>query len=220
MTTNRRRNRRRRARAGADGEDVRNLEEAYYARPSHSGRLLLGRPASSLLPVRSALRRTSRIEPRKSRMLTDRLPPHDIEAEEAVIASILVDSEAIYNVAPILNAEDFFREKNAWAYEACLSPLRSQRSDKPGHHRPRAGPPRPPGGDGRPGLPQPARYGASDARRRRALRPHRQARRRLPAAHRSGEPDRADGLQRRRPTWKRRCPAPRACCFRFARASA
>jgi replicative DNA helicase len=54
-------------------------------------------------------------------MLTDRLPPHDIEAEEAVIASILVDSEAIFRVAPILHAEDFFREKNAWAYEACLS---------------------------------------------------------------------------------------------------
>ncbi|MGZ7079797.1 MAG: replicative DNA helicase [Thermoanaerobaculia bacterium] len=54
-------------------------------------------------------------------MLTDRLPPHDVEAEEAVIASILVDSEAIYNVAPILNADDFFREKNGWAYEACLS---------------------------------------------------------------------------------------------------
>jgi len=54
-------------------------------------------------------------------MLADRLPPHDVEAEEAVIASILVDSEAIYHVAPILKAEDFFREKNAWAYEACLS---------------------------------------------------------------------------------------------------
>lgn len=54
-------------------------------------------------------------------MLADRLPPHDIEAEEAVIASILVDSEAIYRVAPILKAEDFFRAKNGWAYEACLS---------------------------------------------------------------------------------------------------
>ncbi len=54
-------------------------------------------------------------------MLADRLPPHDVEAEEAVIASILVDTEAIYHVAPILKAEDFFREKNGWAYEACLA---------------------------------------------------------------------------------------------------
>ncbi len=50
----------------------------------------------------------------------DRLPPHDIEAEEAVIASLLVDSEAIYQVTPILRPGDFFREKNGWVYEACL----------------------------------------------------------------------------------------------------
>ena len=54
-------------------------------------------------------------------MLTERLPPHDIEAEEAVIASLLVDSEAIYKVAVILQPDDFFREKNAWAYEACFA---------------------------------------------------------------------------------------------------
>ena len=54
-------------------------------------------------------------------MLTERLPPHDIEAEEAVIASLLVDSEAIYKVAAILQPDDFFREKNAWAYEACFA---------------------------------------------------------------------------------------------------
>lgn len=38
-----------------------------------------------------------------------------------MIASLLVDPEAVYRIAPILKAEDFFREKNAWAYEACLS---------------------------------------------------------------------------------------------------
>src|SRR4030067_3585869 len=49
----------------------------------------------------------------------EKLPPHDTEAEEAVIASLLVDPEAIFKVAPRLKAEDFFREKNAWVYEAC-----------------------------------------------------------------------------------------------------
>jgi replicative DNA helicase len=49
----------------------------------------------------------------------EKLPPHDIEAEEAVIASILVDPEAIFKVAPKLNAGDFFREKNGWVYDAC-----------------------------------------------------------------------------------------------------
>jgi replicative DNA helicase len=50
----------------------------------------------------------------------ERLPPHDVEAEEAVVAALLVDTEAIYRVAPILKPEDFFREKNGWVYEACL----------------------------------------------------------------------------------------------------
>ena len=54
-------------------------------------------------------------------MVAEKLPPHDIEAEEAVIASLLVDSEAIFKVAPILQPQDFFREKNGWAYEACLA---------------------------------------------------------------------------------------------------
>src|SRR3990170_4697654 len=51
----------------------------------------------------------------------EKLPPHDTEAEEAVIASLLVDPEAVYRIAPILKPEDFFREKNAWAFEACLA---------------------------------------------------------------------------------------------------
>src|SRR3990170_3399202 len=50
----------------------------------------------------------------------ERLPPHDVEAEEAVVAALLVDTEAIYRVAPILKAADFFREKNGWVYDACL----------------------------------------------------------------------------------------------------
>jgi len=49
----------------------------------------------------------------------DKLPPHDVDAEEAVIASLLVDPDAIYKVAPRLKPEDFFREKNGWIYEAC-----------------------------------------------------------------------------------------------------
>ena len=53
-------------------------------------------------------------------VLLERLPPHDIEAEEAVIAALLVDQEAIYKVTPILKAADFFREKNAWIYEAAV----------------------------------------------------------------------------------------------------
>lgn len=48
----------------------------------------------------------------------ERLPPHDVEAEEAVIAALLVDPEAISKVSPILTAPDFYREQNRWVYEA------------------------------------------------------------------------------------------------------
>src|SRR2546423_14031694 len=51
----------------------------------------------------------------------ERLPPHDIQAEEAVVASILVDADAIYEVASLLRPRDFFRESHAWTYEACLA---------------------------------------------------------------------------------------------------
>jgi len=51
----------------------------------------------------------------------DRLPPHNVEAEEAVIGSLLIDPEAILKTAIFLKPEAFYREKNQWLYEACLS---------------------------------------------------------------------------------------------------
>jgi replicative DNA helicase len=52
-------------------------------------------------------------------MTTDKLPPHEIEAEEAVLGSLLVDSGAINNIRTVLAPEDFYREKNLWVYQAC-----------------------------------------------------------------------------------------------------
>jgi len=54
-------------------------------------------------------------------MAQEKLPPHDIEAEEAVIGSLLIDPEAILKVATFLKAEDFFDETNQAIYQACLS---------------------------------------------------------------------------------------------------
>ena len=53
-------------------------------------------------------------------MVLERLPPNDVEAEEAVIASMLIDAEAVVKVTPLVRPDDFFREKNGWIYEACL----------------------------------------------------------------------------------------------------
>jgi len=51
----------------------------------------------------------------------ERLPPHNIEAEEAVLGSLLIDYEAIVKLITFLKPEDFYREKNQWLYNACLS---------------------------------------------------------------------------------------------------
>jgi replicative DNA helicase len=54
-------------------------------------------------------------------VVAEKLPPNDIAAEEAVIGSLLVDSDAIFRVASLVRPQDFFRDRNRWAYEACLA---------------------------------------------------------------------------------------------------
>ena len=55
-------------------------------------------------------------------MTSERLPPHDLDAEEAVISSLLVDGTAIHKIGTILqDAEPFYHEPNRWLYQACLS---------------------------------------------------------------------------------------------------
>ncbi|MFC1951399.1 replicative DNA helicase, partial [Chloroflexota bacterium] len=54
-------------------------------------------------------------------MNNNKVPPNDSDAEEAVIGSLLIDSETMYKAAVLLDSNDFFGEKNRWAYEACLN---------------------------------------------------------------------------------------------------
>ena len=49
------------------------------------------------------------------------LPPHDVSAEQAVIAALLLDPEAYPRVLPLLRPEDFFREQHGWCFEACVA---------------------------------------------------------------------------------------------------
>ncbi|MDO8568431.1 MAG: replicative DNA helicase [Dehalococcoidales bacterium] len=49
-----------------------------------------------------------------------KLPPHDLDAEEAVIGSLLIDGMAIHKVADFLQAPDFHYEQNQWLFGACL----------------------------------------------------------------------------------------------------
>ena len=54
-------------------------------------------------------------------MADNRLPPADIDAEEAVNGSLLIDGKAVYQVAVLLRPEDFQSEANRWIYQAALS---------------------------------------------------------------------------------------------------
>ncbi len=50
-----------------------------------------------------------------------KVPPHDTEAEQAVIGSMLTDKEAIISAIEILKEEDFYREDNRIIYHAILN---------------------------------------------------------------------------------------------------
>ncbi len=54
-------------------------------------------------------------------MTSEKLPPHDIDAEEAVIGSLLIDGTAIYKINSVLQPVDFYSERNSLVYKACLS---------------------------------------------------------------------------------------------------
>ncbi|MGI8424527.1 MAG: replicative DNA helicase [Chloroflexota bacterium] len=53
-------------------------------------------------------------------MSEERLPPQNIDAEQSVLGSILIDRDAIVRVAGFLHAEDYYREAHRTIYQASL----------------------------------------------------------------------------------------------------
>jgi replicative DNA helicase len=51
----------------------------------------------------------------------ERPVPYNVEAEEAVLGSMLMDPDAITKVVAFLKTDDFYREKHVWIYEALLN---------------------------------------------------------------------------------------------------
>lgn len=54
-------------------------------------------------------------------MYADRLLPHETEAEESVIGSILIDGESLTKVSSFLKPDDFYNAKNRWCFDAFLA---------------------------------------------------------------------------------------------------
>ena len=50
-----------------------------------------------------------------------KIPPHDLEAEQAIIGSMLTDKDAVISAIEILKENDFYREDNKAIYSAILN---------------------------------------------------------------------------------------------------
>ncbi len=58
--------------------------------------------------------------PNKSQQLIDRLPPQNIEAEQSVLGSLLIDKDAIIKIADFLTPNDFYKDIHCQIYSALL----------------------------------------------------------------------------------------------------
>jgi len=50
----------------------------------------------------------------------EKLPPQNLEAEESVLGSILIDNDAIVKVADLISSEDFYLPQHRQIYEAMI----------------------------------------------------------------------------------------------------
>ncbi len=51
---------------------------------------------------------------------TPKLPPQNLEAEASLLGSLLLDSDAIINVADIINSADFYDERHRYIFDAVI----------------------------------------------------------------------------------------------------
>ena len=52
--------------------------------------------------------------------VTDRIPPCNVEAEQSVLGSMLLDAQAVITAAEILRGEDFYQDNHRHIYETML----------------------------------------------------------------------------------------------------
>ena len=50
-----------------------------------------------------------------------KIPPHDVEAEQAVIGSMLTDKDAVISAVEALKSDDFYREDHKAIYESIIN---------------------------------------------------------------------------------------------------
>lgn len=55
-----------------------------------------------------------------------KIPPQNIEAEQALLGCLLIDGEAIFKIADILDPEDFYKESHKTIYQTILNLFQNQ----------------------------------------------------------------------------------------------
>ena len=60
-------------------------------------------------------------ESTSAREASVRMAPHNVEAEEAVLGSVLIDPETIFRLSPFLKTQDFFIVKNGWVWDVFMA---------------------------------------------------------------------------------------------------
>jgi len=54
-------------------------------------------------------------------VVPDKMVPHNVEAEQAVIGALLIDPDAMFKVNTFLQAEDFYIERHRWLYDSIVA---------------------------------------------------------------------------------------------------
>lgn len=50
----------------------------------------------------------------------DRIPPHNLEAEQSLLGSLLIDGEAIVKIADAVRSEDFYKDAHRVIFETIV----------------------------------------------------------------------------------------------------
>jgi replicative DNA helicase len=75
--------------------------------------------------VATTFRRSQDRPPREPPVIAGRVPPHDLDAEAAVLSAILLKNDALDQVAELLKPEHFYSEANGKIFEACVELARA-----------------------------------------------------------------------------------------------
>ncbi len=74
-----------------------------------------------LFPMPSKTSKSSNEATIREHSYAEKLQPQNVEAEQSVLGSLLIDNDAMIKIADIIQADDFYKPSHQKIYDACLS---------------------------------------------------------------------------------------------------